>query len=1034
MTQTKKTPASRSGAQDPTPAGTKNSGNSQKQVVRQSRASAARSARESVVSENTATSSRANAVLVVPQPEIQQQQQGRTLRLHQKELLVKLSGLEKNWAVPLAPGWTGAPRLDKLAQQHAWARWDGDPKITFRSLAPTNTVGTYSYLVVHDATMEQLSDVKYWDTTSRQYTTNLATASFTHTIPVNVVKRQISMTTASYSWFLIKYDGDGVAPGELWLEYDVSFGGIADIEAQPRHFTVTDGSFSQTGRSDSLDGFPVHGKHNYYTFSDPPPTRKQVEDLLDQMKAKPYQIERVEGDKPGASDNTLVRGVGFSLPEGWSALARTAIGALGGLSGLKILKPLKFLLPGSGKSVDPGLFRDTEGTGFGTWSGTVTLFTAKEASSFYHHQPSLPPIPPYILKEGTESAAPALLRQFAASSEPSRNRIGALGGALAGAVADLLLDPDGPLASILMNLLRKWFERPSVVHKGQHAVHFFKVGRIATSGGENGDQVPDGENPGLPTVPDFNDDLLAPGAEKYWGDVCATFTGYVVDDNGTPLVHYLSANRPTHYVTAPAPVYYVNLKRPWDEETKRLLAFKVQVSETLKGHYLLAESYNWGDDGCGGWLAPAGGTYLGTVARFGAITCSRSVIRIDDPAEWNTSPEHLAVGQSKLKYRSADKGRAALFMVRYGIVGRYDVATNFLANWLVDPSVTRLINRPYVKGTGALVSTRFPTHSDFQYTRSAMVSDPNLDPMAPGFAANYAAHVDPQLRASLPPLPIEAGPFRFMLAARYDDANGWWQHVPIFAYTDTDVASKWLCYMRIDGILADEFGAGRQRACIAKVIPPTALTNGAFMCIETISLGGTEHTITDVWRWGKPSGLVTDFHSSCSHMGPIVINRRAIKFTSSTDCVELWSVGDSSLPTHTIQSYDGDLYLANITVAYLVRDEQQARDWVNDNITREAAFTASTEYHWHHKKVEEISAGELWAATDQITSVVSKPLNKLGNLTSTTGWNASGKVVIRPRSITGYSKGISSQECPENEAETTLPESGEASNPQMVRA
>lgn len=998
MAQTKKTPRSLGAVGALATAGTKNIAKSQKAIVRSVPANNAPATPGVTSSTPAPAGSQVNAVLVAPKPEIQQQQQGQTLRLHQKELLIKMSGLEKTWAVPLAPGWTGAARLDEMAREHAWARWDADVKITFRSLAPGLTPGTYSYLVVHDATLDQISDPKYWDTSSRQYTTNLATVSFTHTIPVSVVKRQISMTTTSYSWFLIKYDGQGVAPGELWLEYEVTFGGIGEANSQPRHFTVSAGSFQRPNQSGPCEGFPVYGKHNHYTFSDPPPTRKQVEDLLEQMQAKPHQIERVEGDKPTVTDDTKVRGVGFSLPDGWTNIAKTALGKLGSVSGLRILKPLKFVLDlATQKSVDRGLFRDEQPTGFAGWSGTVTLHTARDVAALFVDQPTLPPIPSFSIKEGTEQEASAELKAYAMTSGRATARVGAVGAMLGTALAEYVLDPSGPVATAFVNLLRKWFERPTVIHRGQHALHFFKVGKVATSQGALQEGVTDkGENPNLPEVPSFNDDLLAPGAEQSWGDSTATLNGYVVDDNGTPRVHYLTVKSgKTTLISAPSPVYYRNLKRPWDSEEKRLLALKVNVSSALAKHYLLVECYNWGDDACGGWLNPSGGTYLGTVCRFGAISASRSAIRIDDVNAWNGSTEHLGVGQSKLKYRSSDKGRTSMFILRYGVVGRYDVATNFLANWLVDPSVTRLINHPYKKGVGALQSEAIKTVSDFNYTRAALVSDPNLDPTAPGFPDNYAAHNQVN-RAEVLPQPIEAGPFRVLISARYDNANGWWQDVPKCAWTDTDVGSRWTFQMRLDGTTNTQSSASRNKCCVARVTTPPYLTQGAYLCIESVGLGGTEHNVADAWEWVKASEGTTpngDFWASCTHLGALVISRRVIQFGDAQDSLQLWTVGDTSLPTDSIESCSGDIYVSNVTVAYLVRDANQAKNWVNDNTTRDQNFNQNSEYWWNANMVSEVTPGDVWGVGDKVSFTTAERFTASANITSLAAWNSDGKVV-----------------------------------------
>lgn len=881
-----------------------------------------------------------------PEQPVQQQKEGKTLRLHQKELVIRLTGLERYWAIPLHPGRSGAPRLDALARQHAWSRWMSAPKITYRSLSGADSPVICSYLVVHDATLAQINQPTYWDTLSRQYTANKASVSFTHAVDLTaIVNKHLTNQSDSCSWFLFKFDGPQPVPAELWLEYDVEFGGIADLSRSSITFHVKNGKFYEEGSTEPLEGYPVLGRDTSYHFGGAAPTREQIKHLLEDIKAIPLQITRPNTNPPTVANDSPVREVSFHIPQ---SVVDFALGVASNAFVQKAFQVIKPILRAVVKKET--LNQKT----FDDYNGTVTVQTAIHGWYAASGESTTPPIPRYSLTDQKSmSDEYPLIAQYSRDSTALKDTINQMARLLANA----------GIAFAIENMFRKLKNKSLIVHRGAHARNFL----LPLSGW--GTSVPDPptdggpENPNLPDVPETDGDVESPGVIVPWSAAQKFFSGYVVDNNGTPITHYLSAEKHgVAYFSAITPRYYVNVKRPWDTENKRLLAFQVKVSEALKGHYLLMEGYNWGDDACASWLGNVGGaTYMGCAARFSGITESRSVIRVDDPESWNNSEVHLVVGQAKDKYRKVDKGRASLFAVRIGAVGLYEVAMNYLAVFTKHKSVTRMKNHPLNKGSGAGAIVTFPTHMDFNLPRDE--PDPNLDANSPGFGMNYSSLV---MGTRALPYPLEDGPVRATVLARYDDANGWWQHVPDAAWTDTDIASYWNFLIKMDGTDTSTATGIRQVYDILRMTTPPQFTENAYLCTEMITLGGSEAGITT--RLTALDLTYGDNHIVTGiSPGPLMIMRTVLKLKKGQLVVH--SVGDTSRPTTAVEGFERDIYVSFVSRSYLVKDLDIAKRWAlwdTPGIGEDMG-----EYKWFRPtfKVEPNTPGNPWTIGDEITGL-----------------------------------------------------------------
>lgn len=501
-------------------------------------------------------------------------------------------------------------------------------------------------------------------------------------------------------------------------------------------------------------------------------------------------------------------------------------------------------------------------------------------------------------------------------------------------VASLGLGLGAIAGGLIAYLVKKLKRSPVIIHRGLDALIFTETklckgiasdipsGRPPWDG--DGEYDPDAVNP-LPDVPDFGAGGDAPGEEVPWAAARKYFSGFVTDDNGKPVVKWLGGwdrEDMAQFFSPPQPQYYHNVRRPWDKEQKRTLACKIEVDEALQDHFLLLQAYNWGDDSCGSWLPVEGGAYTGTVARFGGITESRSVIYVDNWAKWNDSNGvHFVVGQSKEKYFSGDEGRACIFACFMGAVKSKEVAMNFLSSWCAHSSVERLTNFPYKKKGGAQASFKFPTHTDFSY--SVIQAIPELDPAAPAFDINYQAYKaqtgKPLWNVDRLPIKIEAGPMRILMLARWDNANGWWQHIPIWAHTKTSLSAEWQLSLGLD----DAAGAdGHEKSSASTsynhvfctVKPPRNLaTNTTWLAYEVISMNGENAPCAGRCHDGSFNGTWV------STAGPMGVMRGALPGNSGPFRLRFY--GDTSRPTSAVDGFGGDVYIMGIATLYLLRHD-----------------------------------------------------------------------------------------------------------------
>lgn len=879
----------------------------------------------------------AQVVVAVPTPIRQSTvpSQGLRHRLKDKELLVRIDDPRYVFCFPLLPGRCHAPKLDAVVHNYSWAEWSAPPKLRYKALSSPASDGVWYYKVAHDMSFHDVMDPARWNPDARSFSAHKASLDWSVEIPLRamVSKRVSPLNTSHGSFILCSYRGSEPAKGEFWLDYDVSMGGVAAALTPPVQYYVRNGVFYDPISGQPINGIPLaaNGHSSHYHFAPPLPSCAHTRDFASLHEGVPTAIVRADHApiiKPNSSVSELVmvhpkdhklhhakaiwddivdigEHVSQAMPLVTNVVRKVAQGAkwLARTVGLVALS----------REAEPSL----SGT-FGTYTGHVLVRQGAGQHLEMHGLSSLLPV--FENSDGTRTVGPGFL------TNPGVMQFG---------------------AAVLKQSLSKAMQQPKLVHKGLDALSFLggPTGAMwagpegGPGGGSGGGGFIDPEMPPveLPDVPNF-DELDSPGTFIPWETTNRHISGYVTDANGTPQVKWLGATygkMPLH-VAAPGPRYYSNDKMPWDSGTKRYLGCYVEVDREVGGCYLLLHCTSWGDDGATHWARSVqGGTYLGTVARFAGLTESRSVVRVEDTEQWNSAPIHLLIGQSTQKYFSADAGRACVFHLTVGAVKDVEIAKKFLEAFQTSGS-TKMFNVVWRKDQSEAI-TELSSVSDIRaFGRSALPAE--LEPLAPGFASTYTAYNDNKGRALS--IAIEAGPFRGLLLARVDDANGWWQHVPYCAYSYTSLSSRWT----VTPLLGAESStthytartetAGAQIPAV-KIQAPPSLAAGAYMVVETTCLNGDSgyrcHVATD-----DPSSR---FPFMVTIPGPMSLTRW--RSTQGASTATIYVVGDTSRPSTAVDGHSGDEYVCLSYTIYLVKDIDIARKWVYHEM--DTAMAASTD-------------------------------------------------------------------------------------------
>lgn len=110
--------------------------------------------------------------------------EGASFRMHGKDLLIRLDGLQRLFAINLLPGQTGLAKLDAMASHYSWAKHNSAPTLAYKPLSDITTNGIWFYRVVHDVTPAQLGDMAMWNIGSRAFTAQKASLPFSITVPL----------------------------------------------------------------------------------------------------------------------------------------------------------------------------------------------------------------------------------------------------------------------------------------------------------------------------------------------------------------------------------------------------------------------------------------------------------------------------------------------------------------------------------------------------------------------------------------------------------------------------------------------------------------------------------------------------------------------------------------------------------------------------------------------------------------------------------------------------------------------------------
>lgn len=866
-----------------------------------------------------------------------------------EELIIRIDGPQTMLAIPLMPGHCFAPQLDGAARLHAWAQWTTNPVVMYKSLNSVANDGVWYYRVMHDATVDILVEGSNWSYMSRAFVAQKACLNFSITVPLgSMANRRFSPANSDRCpYVLLIYKGSVPPCGEFWLRYKTSMGGLAGELSPSVTYEVKDGVFIDPVSEKPLSGIPLapDGKATTYKFDSKPLDRVGVREFVKLTDGIPTVVVRANDPTPLVEKESKVSEVTIQNPK--NSYAQTAQRVLNlaekGLDVASTVAPLTKTIArrlGRGSHwlarVLPGLSAITSGKAIEDSSEIVMSGPFKEYNGFITVSPAI--LQAHELA-GIASSTPVFLD---GDNTARLAFLPFLGTVLSGFASAIVPE-------LILSSISKGANQKKVAHKGMDAISFVYDGAtsVSSGSGSGGDDSVGGtidpeepESP-LPDIPDFGNDPESPQDFLSWATVNRHFGGFVIDDNGVPIVKWLGATygKRDMLISCPSPKYYSNNRMPWDQERKRNLACYVEVDRAIQGCYLLMHCINWGDDSAGSWIRTLkGATYMGTVARFSGLSDSRSVIRVDDYAEWNKNPVHLLIGQAKGKYFAKDEGRACLFWCSIGAVQDATIAENYLANFHT-AGVKAMTNRCFNKD-GETQLSEYGSFSDRTFNSRSATLPEWIDPDAPGFLVNQKALFDAWgtsdlSRASLP-VTIEAGPVRGLILARYDNANGWWQHVPLCAMSYTALSSRWSCDLLMGEMSSSSFYIkedANYSACnkILRITPPAALCSGASLCVEIATVAGCNGLGSGVTYQGLTMTGGVAMPTTYLSM-PISITR----FVYEANVLDIHIAGDTSRPTNTVDGWDDDLYATLVYTCYLVKKDgsgmsEYAKRWLQFN-------------------------------------------------------------------------------------------------------
>lgn len=843
-----------------------------------------------------------------------------TLQMSGNEKCATINNLMTQYAIPLHPGLTGANKLDRLAVSYSWIEFVGEIVVHYRPLTPLTATGVVRARVVHQRSLSDLSkDTALWDDSYGTALANPAAKDFRVRVPLAAMgpgAHVAPLASQVCSWVLIWTTGCEKLEGELWLKYNVRAGGAGIAATPAKSFRVVNGVFednqaeTRNGTRPLLPGLPAAGRITGYHFTGsdgPGMTTAQFRDFVQLSGGTPLQVVRAPADTPvlrPGSDRVTYALMHFGdqvLQRTLDTATRVGLSAYDGL----LAKFGKWLV-GLGEAVRQGENPDASHA-FANFSGAVTVTPLDSYALWVNRQPSIPVLVKKAPADQTQEVSPEL--RF----------LGALAPMFADALANALLAlTAGEVAGALYTAYLAIKGPKSVVHKGQHArawaMPLFEFGP-----GEN----PGGGTEGLPELPDFDNDAEAPGTLVDWRGTQQYYQLYITNDGGVPKVHFSTASRiykslsvEAYFFGPPTPMWYEDHRFPWDRETKRYTACVIDVDPKLDGHYLCLEGFTWGDNAACVWSPnAAGASYYGSCARYSGITCSRSVVRVNNYSQFNSKPS-LLLGPSKMKYRAADAGPTFLGVVRVAATSSAEVASAFLQNYAADPSVKTMTNIGHEQAM-----TTLATHADFKRSRA----EPNidLDIFSPSFAGDRAA------RADYPT--IDAGPVRVALMARWDNANGWWQHVPDCYVTQTARGSRWSATCKMDASLFKASDATKvPSTCVMTVsIPSQWRSDKTAWCIEAVSLAGSSCALPLVLTSSTGASLL-DVHANWKPMcrslsGPLCTSRWVLPGSAGTAYVCIR--GDTSRPAMAVEGYKDDIYAVASLTMYCLASKKAAFEW-----------------------------------------------------------------------------------------------------------
>lgn len=859
-----------------------------------------------------------------------------------------LNSLCARYALPLHPGLTGAHRLDKLATTYGWVRFDREVVFHYRPLVSAATPGVVYAKVVHQRSSQDIAnDKRIWELDDG-CVANPVARDFRVRIPV------ASMGAGAYinpsnlllaSWLIIWVENAPTIDAEIWLKYGVKVGGAGVSLPPPQTFRVSNGVFEDNqaearadGSRPTIAGLPAAGRLTGYHFSGsdgPGVSVEQFRDFVSLSGATPRQVERAIADTPAVRP-TKDRITYALMDFGDQALEKTANAAaeLGAAAFDGLVAKAKDWLtglpnaghPSTNSPSGPGSESGAGGndTSPPPWPDARSLVYRDSAHPFARFSGSIvvTPLDSYSTWVASQPSIPVVIATKDPLAEETEETRG-LTDQLVPLVTDALLGLAAhEFSKLFWRMWRTIRRTKKIFHTGTHASQWslptWTFGKGETPGPDN--------NQGLPDLPEFDNDAEAPGTKLDWRGTQQYYQLYVTHDNGVPRIHYCSASRiyqqhsvEGYFFGPPTPMWYEDYKQAWDREKKRYVACIVDVDPKLQHHYLCLEAFTWGDNACCMWNPHArGATYYGTVARFSGITASRSVIQVTNYTEFNSFPA-LWLGPSKKKYLKSDPGSTFLGCIRLAATSSADVASLFLANYALDDSVTNMTNIGWDQSP-----TRLVTSTDRNNTRA--VTDNDRDLYSPSFTDLEVPYA---LRGDYPTL--DAGPVRVAMMARWDNVNGWWQHVPDCYATATPRGSRWTINCRMDSTLYD--GGADDQFCSTSIlsvnVPTQWRKSSVCWCLETVSVAGACCALPIELKDGTGADIMAaraSWKPMCRTLqGPLAISRWVIPGDAGE--VHICQRGDNSQPADAVSGKKDHMYATLCLTMYCLGSRKAAFEW-----------------------------------------------------------------------------------------------------------